>query len=220
MINKFIGYAWNAILFARKAVKEKLFLLNTGDRLKLGKCVYIASESKIFSPTEIGDYTRINGKINIRGGMPSVRIGKYCAIGQDITIITANHIMGRPSIHMEFYIRNFGERPMDLWEDKGPVVIGNDVWIGDSVTILPGVSIGDGAIIGAGAVVTKNVPPYAVVGGVPAKIIRDRFPDAVKKQLLQIRWWDWPEEKIKANREFFMLDLEKAGNIDLIGCIK
>lgn len=220
MIKKLIRGVWNALLCARKAIKAKLFILNTGDRLKLGKGVYIASESKIFSPTEIGDYTRINGKIAIRGGRANVIIGKYCAIGQDITIITANHIMGRPSIHMEFYIRNFGERPMDLWEDRGPVMIGNDVWVGDSAIILPGVSIGDGAIIGAGAVVTKNVPPYTIVGGVPAKIIRDRFSDAIKKQMLQIRWWDWPEEKIKANKEFFMMDLEKAGNIDLISCIK
>ena len=74
---------------------------------------------------------------------------------------------------------------------KGDIRIGNDVWIGEDAKILSGVTIGDGAVIGANSLVTKNVPPYAVVGGVPAKIIKYRFPENVISRLLQIKWWDW-----------------------------
>ncbi|MBI5204619.1 MAG: CatB-related O-acetyltransferase [Nitrospirae bacterium] len=121
---------------------------------------------------------------------------------------------------MMVYETYFGEILYDPNASKGPVIIGNDVWIGDSVIILPGVQVGDGAIIGAGSVVTKNVPPYTIVGGVPAKKIRDRFSDKIKEQLLQIKWWDWPEEKIKANREFFMTDLGKLNEVQIADIIQ
>ena len=85
------------------------------------------------------------------------------------------------------------------WDKKGDIVIGNDVWIGYEAVIMVGVTIGDGAVIGARAVVTKDVPPYTIVGGVPAKPIRRRFPEDVISDLLKIRWWDWPEEKIQMN---------------------
>ena len=85
------------------------------------------------------------------------------------------------------------------WDNKGDIVIGNDVWIGYESLILAGVTIGDGAIIGTRAVVTKDVPPYTIVGGVPAKPIRKRFNDETIQYLQKVRWWDWPEEKIKAN---------------------
>lgn len=85
----------------------------------------------------------------------------------------------------------------DAWDSKGDTVIGNDVWIGYEAVIMPGVTIGDGAIIGTRAVVTGNVPPYTIVGGVPAKPIRKRFDDATIEKLEAMRWWDWDEEKIK-----------------------
>lgn len=95
------------------------------------------------------------------------------------------------------------------WDYKGDIIIGNDVWIGYEAVILSGVTIGDGAIIGTRAVVTKDVPPYTIVGGVPAKTIRKRFSDATIAALLQINWWDWPEEKIKQH----ISDIQ-AGRID------
>lgn len=85
----------------------------------------------------------------------------------------------------------------DAWDNKGDIVIGNDVWIGYEAVILSGVTIGDGAVIGTRAVVTKDVPPYTIVGGVPAKPIRKRFDDAVIERLEALRWWDWEEEKIR-----------------------
>lgn len=83
------------------------------------------------------------------------------------------------------------------WDNKGDIVIGNDVWIGYEATILSGVTIGDGAIIGAKAVVTKDVPAYSVVGGVPAKEIKRRFDADTIQKLQQIKWWDWSYEKIQ-----------------------
>lgn len=85
------------------------------------------------------------------------------------------------------------------WDNKGDTIIGNDVWIGYEAVIMPGVKIGDGAIIGTHAVVTKDVPPYTIVGGVPAKPIRKRFDDATIEKLEALRWWDWNEKKIKRN---------------------
>lgn len=87
----------------------------------------------------------------------------------------------------------------DSWDNKGDIVIGNDVWIGYEAVIMAGVTIGDGAIIGTRAVVTKDVPPYTIVGGVPAKPIRNRFSSEVISSLLEIRWWDWTNERIRRN---------------------
>ena len=85
----------------------------------------------------------------------------------------------------------------DAWDNKGDIIVGNDVWIGYEAVIMSGVKIGDGAIIGTRAVVTKHVPPYTIVGGVPAKPIRRRFDDATIEKLEVLRWWDWDYEKIK-----------------------
>ena len=85
------------------------------------------------------------------------------------------------------------------WDNKGDIVIGNDVWIGYEAVILAGVMIGDGAVIGARAVVTKDVPPYTVVGGVPAKEIKKRFSQQTIEELLRLKWWDWDEDRIARN---------------------
>ena len=99
----------------------------------------------------------------------------------------------------------------DAWDNRGDIVIGNDVWIGYEAVILSGVTIGDGAIIGARAVVTKDVPPYTIVGGVPARPIRKRFDDETIAKLAEIQWWNWPEEKIKSS-----IRAIKAGDIDAL----
>ena len=85
------------------------------------------------------------------------------------------------------------------WDNKGNIIIGNDVWIGYEAVILAGVTIGDGAIIGTRAVVTKDVPPYTIVGGVPAKPIKKRFSEEIISKLLDIQWWNWSDEKIAKN---------------------
>lgn len=97
----------------------------------------------------------------------------------------------------------------DAWDNQGDIVIGNDVWIGYEAIVLSGVTIGDGAIVGTRAVVTKDVPPYTIVGGIPAKPIRNRFSDEVIASLLEIKWWEWPDEKIQRN-----ISAIQSGNMD------
>ncbi len=130
-------------------------------------------------------------------------IGKFCSIacGAKFLMRSANHSLASLSTY-PFPIF-YEEWALDVrnitaaWASKGDIVIGNDVWIGYEAVVMAGVTIGDGAVIGARAVVTRDVPPYTIVGGVPAKEIRKRFPDETIGKLLKLRWWDWPEEKIK-----------------------
>ena len=99
----------------------------------------------------------------------------------------------------------------DAWDNKGDIVVGSDVWIGYEAVILSGVTIGDGAIIGARAVVTHDVPPYTIVGGVPARPIRRRFDDDTVERLLRLRWWDWERDKIARS-----ITAIKAGDIEAL----
>ena len=115
-------------------------------------------------------------------------IGKFCSIACGATF--------------PIFFEEWGLNIKDVaaaWDNKGDIIIGNDVWIGYEAVIMAGVTVGDGAIIGTRAVVTKDVPPYTIVGGVPAKPIRKRFDNETLDELLKIRWWDWPEEKIAKN---------------------
>ena len=90
------------------------------------------------------------------------------------------------------------------WDNKGDIVVGNDVWIGYEAVIMAGVHIGDGAVIAARAVVTKDVPPYTIVGGTPAREIRKRFDEETIARLLELQWWDWPTEKIRRSLPYIM----------------
>lgn len=132
-------------------------------------------------------------------------IGKFCSIacGAKFIFNSANHTLSSVSTYpFPIFFEEWGLNIKDVataWDNKGDIIIGNDVWIGYEAVILAGVTVGDGAIIGTRAVVTKDVPPYTIVGGVPAKPIRKRFDNETLDELLKIRWWDWPEEKIARN---------------------
>ncbi|MFI5343702.1 MAG: CatB-related O-acetyltransferase [Chlamydiales bacterium] len=135
-----------------------------------------------------------------------VKIGKYCSIASGTTILLGGE-------HRTDWVTTYPFS--DLWptvaghikghpKTKGDVIIGNDVWIGMGALILSGVTIGDGAVVGAHAVVAKNVPPYSIVAGNPAKIIKYRFDEDTIKKLIAIAWWDWPDEKIASAMEFLL----------------
>lgn len=129
-------------------------------------------------------------------------IGKYCSIASGVRFVMngGNH---RTDWFTNYPFPVFGhgwEAAMpERWPNKGDTVVGNDVWIGYGATLMPGVKIGDGAIIATLAVVTGDVPPYTVVGGNPAKPLRKRFDEATIGKLLEIRWWDWPADKVTRN---------------------
>lgn len=132
-------------------------------------------------------------------------IGKFCSIacGAKFLFTSANHTLRSLSTYpFPLFFEEWGldkAHMAQAWDNKGDIVVGNDVWIGYEAIILSGVTIGDGAIIGTRAVVTQDVPPYTIVGGVPAKPIRRRFDDATIDALLALRWWDWPREKLAQN---------------------
>lgn len=172
---------------------------------------------------EIGDYTIYNDfvsdpvlfqKNNVLYHYPIHRekliIGKFCSIacGARFLFNCANHTLKSLSTYtFPLFLEEWDLDKVnvtDAWDNKGDIVIGNDVWIGYEAVILAGVHIGDGAIIGARAVVTKDVPPYTIVGGVPAQVIRLRFEPEVITRLQRLQWWNWPQEKIRRSLPFLM----------------
>ena len=131
-------------------------------------------------------------------------IGKFCSIacGTRFLMNSANHALDSLSTYVFpiFYEEwDHGMEVTEAWDRRGDIVIGNDVWIGYEAVILSGVTIGDEAIVAARSVVTKDVPPYTIVGGVPARTIRRRFDQETIDALLELRWWDWPPEKLSGS---------------------
>lgn len=134
-----------------------------------------------------------------------LKIGKFCSVacGAKFLFTSGNHSLRSLSTYtFPIFYEQWGLDPKnirDAWDNKGDIVIGNDVWIGYEAVILSGVTVGDGAVIGTRAVVTKDVPPYTIVGGVPARPIRRRFDPQTIARLEELRWWDWEEERIARN---------------------
>ena len=165
---------------------------------------------------KVGDYTIYNDFVNdprdfqknnvlyhYSINQDRLVVGKFCSIacGTKFLFNSANHSMSSLSSYtFPLFFEEWGlemKNVTDAWDNKGDIVIGNDVWIGYEAVILSGVTIGDGAVIGSRAVVTKDVPPYTIVGGVPAKTIRRRFHEDTIEKLLRLKWWNWPEERIR-----------------------
>jgi acetyltransferase-like isoleucine patch superfamily enzyme len=164
---------------------------------------------------DIGDHTYGEPAVLWWGEPARLTIGKFCSIADDVTILLGGeHPADWTSTYPFYGLAGRWTAGRDMPRPsttKGDVSIGNDVWIGLGATILSGVSIGDGAIVGARAVVTRNVPPYAIVGGNPARLLRMRFAKTVRERLLEIRWWDWPDEVIREHVDLFcgQPDLER-----------
>ena len=146
---------------------------------------------------EIGDHT-YGAPTIVDGEYGSLRIGRYCSIAGEVRIVLANHATETATTYPFAALRrHWPSAPDDVADHVGAgVEIGNSVWIGAGATLLPGARIGDGAIVGAQAVVAREVPPYSVVVGNPARVTRRRFDDATVARLLALRWWDWPDDKV------------------------
>ncbi|MCY4780293.1 Vat family streptogramin A O-acetyltransferase [Sphingobacterium sp. UT-1RO-CII-1] len=166
----------------------------------------------------VGEYTYYDDYENVENFEKNVKyhydfigdkliIGKFCMIASGITFIMngANHKMdGITTYPFNIFGKDWKRIEPEIEElpYKGDTVIGNDVWIGANVTIMPGIKIGDGAIIATNATVTKDVEPYAIVGGNPATLLRKRFPEQEIERLLDLQWWNWEIEKITENLEY------------------
>lgn len=162
----------------------------------------IVKNSKIGSMTYVGAFTNIN----------NCKTGKFCSIGPGCRIGPGQHPTDTiVSTHPAFYSTNvynrIGFTDKQCFEEYIEIIIGNDVWIGANVIIVDGVNIGDGAMIAAGAVVTKDVAPYAIIGGIPAKVLKYRFDEENIDYLLKIKWWDRDFSWMKKNQKQF-LDIE------------
>ena len=179
------------------------------------------SNTKFGKFTEVGIFNFIEnvvmGDYSYTGQfcfVQNANIGKFVNIAPMVRIGATMHPIERPTLHHFTYRREmygFDDKDdIEFFEKRKSSVayIGHDTWIGHGAIIMPGVRIGNGAVVGSGAVVTKDVEPYTVVAGVPAKFIKRRFSEDVASKLQSIKWWDWSHEKIKENFNDFLLEIE------------
>lgn len=208
LLNKLLNII--RILKLRKANKSCLlsFGATISENVILGKYSSIFKNTILDSCT-IGNYTYIQKDSRIY----NAQIGNFCSIAEQVIIGAANHRMDTPTTSsyldssMNYLPKTFEAGAVKMAESKG-VIIENDVWIGLRAIILDGVNIGSGAIIAAGAIVTKDVPPYSIVGGVPAKVIKQRFNEQIRNKLLDSKWWDKSEEWLE-DHKYDLVDMDR-----------
>ncbi|MGF1703094.1 acetyltransferase [Photobacterium makurazakiensis] len=196
-------------LSAEPKVADSCQMHNT----QLGRWVEI-SDRCVLNNVEVGDYSYIQNDSNLM----FTEVGKFTSIAASVRVNPSNHPWWRPTLHHFTYRPGkyqLGDNPTDLdddvfaWRAEDKVIIGHDVWIGHGAIILPGVTVGNGSIVGAGSVVTKDVPPWSIVVGNPARVLRFRFDDeSIGERLSALAWWDWPDEKIAQHLPLFQQDAE------------
>lgn len=187
-------------IYPRSGDKETVYLKNvvSGANIEIGD--YTIYNDFVHDPR---DFERSNVLYHYPVNGDRLKIGKFCSIacGAKFLFTSGNHSLRSLSTYtFPIFFEEWGLDAKDIcsaWDNRGDIVIGSDVWIGYEALILSGVTVGNGAIIGSRAVVTKDVPPYTIVGGVPAKPIRRRFDGAVIERLEKLRWWDWDIETIR-----------------------
>lgn len=178
----------------------------------IGDEVVISSQCKIYKArlsgkVSIGQNTSIYGpNTHVLAKLNPITIGKYCSIAHNVTIIEYSHNYRKPTTY--YYNQNIlqGDVKDDL-VSNGPIVIGNDVWVGCGAVILGGVVIGNGAVIAANSVITKDVKPYAIMAGNPARLVKMRFTEEKIKYIEGINWWDFSREELINKEHFFRNEL-------------
>lgn len=170
---------------------------------QIGRRAIVRRGVEMGSDVTLGDFSYVSGP---RTYVESARIGKFCSIARQTVIGVGNHNVNAVTTHPFAISPEFGGLVSHrVIEPQRPApVIGNDVWIGINSVIMRGVTIGDGAVVAANSVVTRDVSPYAIVGGSPARLIRFRFPEETINALQRIRWWDWSEQDLRQNASFFL----------------
>lgn len=172
----------------RANASARTYSSHVGLEAKLGQAVCIGTDAIVTSEVFIGDYTDVGAHSHIASGS----IGKFCSVAPRVCIGPTEHPSSHISSHPATYSEpSWGFISKKIWDSAKPApVIGNDVWIGCNAVVLRGVTIGDGAIIGASAVVTRDIPPYAIAVGVPARVIGYRFDESIAEKVAGARWWD------------------------------
>ena len=199
-------------IYPRTGDRETVYLKNVIDNPNIQIGNYTIYNDFVHDPRE---FRKNNVLYHYPINKDRLIIGKFCSIACSAKFLfnSGNHKMASLSTYtFPLFFEEWDlekENVAQAWDQKGDIIIGNDVWIGYEAVILSGVTIGDGAVIGCRAVVTKDIPPYTIVGGVPAKPIRKRFDEETIKELQKIKWWDWPEEKIAGK-----IPAIQAGNLE------
>jgi len=195
-----------AVIAKRPALSEEPAIHPTAHvrESRLGAWTAVGARTTIAEST-MGDYSYVVNDSSIIYS----EIGKFCSIAAHTRINPGNHPLERVALHhftyrsKSYQLGPEDDRAFFDWRRAHKVVLGHDVWIGHGAVLLPGVSVGTGAAIGAGAVVSKDVPPFAIAVGVPAKVLRFRFPQAIQEKLLELAWWDWSREQLAGALEDF-----------------
>ncbi|WP_180901246.1 CatB-related O-acetyltransferase [Martelella soudanensis] len=171
-------------------------------RAKIGYRAIVRRGTEVGWDVELGDYSYISGP---RSYVEAARIGRFCSIARQTVIGASNHDYTRVSSHPFALSPAYGNlctHPKAV-EQKPAPVIGNDVWIAANSAVMRGVTIGDGAVVAANSVVTRDVPPYSIVGGSPARVLKPRFSPEIAEAMLRIAWWNWDETTLRDRIETF-----------------